>query len=59
MIRHAESEFIADYVDRRQEFKENETKLSPEERERVYVDFAVQPKYVDSILTQKGYEQCK
>lgn len=37
VYRHAESTFIAAFLERRDEFKLNETELTPYERELVYI----------------------
>jgi hypothetical protein len=54
VYRHAESEFIEAYLQRRDEFKLNETRMSPFERENAYQNFALQPCFIDSPLTQTG-----
>ena len=58
VVRHAESTFIAAYKKRVEQFKKNETELEPEERERVYHEFALQPEYIDAQLTDFGISQC-
>ena len=55
-VRHAESTFIAEYHSRQDELKNNEVTLSPYEREKVYIEWAVSPKYVDACLSQFGEE---
>jgi Histidine phosphatase superfamily (branch 1) len=57
-VRHAESTFIADYHSKQDELTNNEVTLSPYEREKVYVEWAVQPQYVDACLSQLGEAQC-
>jgi hypothetical protein len=57
-VRHAESTFIAEYHRRQDELKNNEVTMTPYDREKVYVEWAVQPEYVDACLSQFGEEQC-
>jgi hypothetical protein len=54
VFRHAESTFIAAYHARRDEFKRNETELTPYDREKMYTEFALKHEFVDSLLTKDG-----
>lgn len=51
VVRHAESKFIKAYNDRKHILVQNETALSPYERELYYNDFAVALEFLDAEIT--------
>lgn len=51
VVRHAESKFIKAYNDRKHILVQNETTLSPYERELYYNDFAVALEFLDAEIT--------